>query len=49
MRQGKITYHRTESTYLSKSFQKKTFEYIDKNYGEKYIRKGNSITDSYAT
>ena len=45
---GKITYHRTESTYLSKSFQKKTFEYIDKNYGEKYIRKGNSITDSYA-
>lgn len=38
---GMITYHRTESIQLSNSFIKKGFEYIEKEYGEKYKTKKN--------
>lgn len=36
---GFITYHRTESTELSNSFIKKSLEYIENEYGEKYKKK----------
>ena len=31
---GLITYHRTESTFVAKSFQEKAHEWIKNKYGE---------------
>ena len=35
---GLITYHRTESTFVAKSFQEKAHEWIKNKYGENFIR-----------
>ena len=36
---GAITYMRTDSTFINKSFSENTKDYIDKNYGCQYVRK----------